>query len=146
MKKLSSKELLSLLEADQDKENQTENIQDLEKESPATKDVVEDEPENSESFGIDDVKAMRDNYVDILNKQFSKVKVQNSKGQTIATTLSFAPGEDSRIKIEGNKGQFSIVISKGTSGQTLGSKVLDIAKALNNNSDNITPGNNNARW
>lgn len=138
MKKLSNKELLSLLEADQDKE--------LEKESPATKDVVADEPENGESFGIDDVKAMRDNYVDILNKQFNNFKVKNSKGQTIATTLSFAPGEDSRIKIEGNKGQFSIVVSKGTSGQTLGSKVLDIAKALNNNSDNITPGNNNARW
>ena len=138
MKKLSSKELLSLLEADQDKE--------LEKESPATEDVVADEPENGESFGIDDVKAMRDNYVDTLNKQFNNFRVKNSKGQTIATTLSFAPGKDSRIKIEGNKGQFSIVISKGTSGQTLGSKVLDIAKALNNNSDNITPGNNNARW
>lgn len=138
MKKLSSKELLSLLEADQDKE--------LEKESPATKDVVDNEPENSESIGIDDVKAMRDKYVDTLNKQFSNFKVKNSKGQTISTTLSFSPGEDSRIKIEGNKGQFSIIISKGTSGQTLGSKVLDIAKALNNNNDNITPGNNNARW
>ena len=97
----------------------------------------------------DDVKNIRYNFIDNLNSAYSTFN-KKVNGKTIKTKLQFSPGSDDRIKVDGNKGQFSIIISKGTEGETVGSKVKNILNGVVGATDKLPSaslgGSSSAQW
>lgn len=95
---------------------------------PAEQDS-EDSKENS--FTNEDVEKVQTAFLNELIVNFSKMKTKTKDGKTIASEISFTPGDPSRIKVDGNKGRFSIIISRMGSKETFGSKLGNVLQNIN---------------
>lgn len=154
---LDNKEFLKLLlEADGDEEttegekangssegNTEEEIQAENEEKPdenITVKPAEQPSEDSEknSYTNEDVEKVQTAFLNELTVNFSKMKTKTKDGKTIASEISFTPGDPSRIKVDGNKGRFSIIISRMGSKETFGSKLGNVLQTINTKSRSYT--------
>ena len=102
---------------------------------PAEQDS-EDSKENS--FTDEDVEKVQTAFLNELIVNFSKMKTKTKDGKTIASEISFTPGDPSRIKVDGNKGRFSIIISRMGSKETFGSKLGNALQNINTKGKSYT--------
>ena len=102
---------------------------------PAEQDS-EDSKENS--FTNEDVEKVQTAFLNELIVNFSKMKTKTKDGKTIASEISFTPGDPSRIKVDGNKGRFSIIISRMGSKETFGSKLGNALQNINTKGKSYT--------
>lgn len=141
---LDNKEFLKLLLEAEGKANDStetenpseENSQDENEEKPDENVKVKPAEQPSEdskknSFTNEDVEKVQTAFLNELIVNFSKMKTKTKDGKTIASEISFTPGDPSRIKVDGNKGRFSIIISRMGSKETFGSKLGNVLQNIN---------------
>lgn len=149
---LDNKEFLKLLlEAEGDEETVEEGKANdpTETESPTEEEVQaenEEKPDENvkvkpaeqpsedskkNSYTNEDVEKVQTAFLNELIVNFSKMKTKTKDGKTIASEISFTPGDPSRIKVDGNKGRFSIIISRMGSKETFGSKLGNTLQTIN---------------
>lgn len=80
----------------------------------------ENESNVSEVIPVEDIQNI---YLNYLNKNFDKIKTKNIDGKTITTDISYIPGDSKYNKVENGTVQFSIIINRGQSGESAGSKI-----------------------
>lgn len=94
----------------------------------------EGESNKSKAVPVEDIQNI---YLDYLNKNFNKIKTKNIEGKTITTDISYIPGDPKYNKVENGNVQFSIIINRGQSGESAGSKIKRGLKSAFNTSSSF---------
>lgn len=123
-------------------------IQEAEDEEEGTSGTVLEEPssENTQPDAKSEVglteeslKEIRQSLVDYLNQNANQITT-NVDGKKIATEVIYDEGKDENVQVKNaNQGFFSIIITKGKSAQTTGSKIGNAVKGVINTLAGIQP-------
>ena len=123
-------------------------IQEAEDEEEGTSGTVLEEPssENTQpdaksEVGLteENLKEIRQSLVDYLNQNANQITT-NVDGKKIATEVIYDVGKDENVQVKNaNQGFFSIIITKGKSAQTTGSKIGNAVKGVINTLAGIQP-------
>ena len=120
------------VEAEATEEDAQANNEEKPDENVTVKPAEQDSEDSKEnSFTNEDVEKVQTAFLNELIVNFSKMKTKTKDGKTIASEISFTPGDPSRIKVDGNKGRFSIIISRMGSKETFGSKLGNALQNIN---------------
>lgn len=88
---------------------------------------------------VDKLKEIRTSLVNYLNQNANKITV-NVDGKKIATEVIYDEGKDENVQVKNaNQGFFSIIITKGKSAQTTGSKIGNAVKGAINTLAGVQP-------
>ena len=123
-------------------------IQEAENEKEGTSGTVLEEPssENTQpdaksEVGLteENLKEIRQSLVDYLNQNANQI-ITNVDGKKIATEVIYDVGKDENVQVKNaNQGFFSIIITKGKSAQTTGSKIGNAIKGAINTLAGVQP-------
>lgn len=123
-------------------------IQEAEDEEEGTSGTVLEEPssENTQpdaksEVGLteENLKEIRQSLVDYLNQNANQI-ITNTDGKKIATEVIYDEGKDENVQVKNaNQGFFSIIITKGKSAQTTGSKIGNAVKGVINTLAGVQP-------
>lgn len=123
-------------------------IQEAEDEEEGTSGTVLEEPssENTQpdaksEVGLteENLKEIRQSLVDYLNQNANQI-ITNVDGKKIATEVIYDEGKDENVQVKNaNQGFFSIIITKGKSAQTTGSKIGNAVKGVINTLAGVQP-------
>ena len=99
------------------------------------------QPDAKSEVGLteENLKEIRQSLVDYLNQNANQI-ITNVDGKKIATEVIYDEGKDENIQVKNaNQGFFSIVITKGKSAQTTGSKIGNAVKGVINTLAGVQP-------
>ena len=123
-------------------------IREAEDEEEGTSGTVLEEPssENTQpdaksEVGLteENLKEIRQSLVDYLNQNANQI-ITNVDGKKIATEVIYDIGKDENVQVKNaNQGFFSIIIIKGKSAQTTGSKIGNAIKGAINTLAGVQP-------
>ena len=99
------------------------------------------QPDAKSEVGLteENLKEIRQSLVDYLNQNANQI-ITNVDGKKIATEVIYDEGKDENVQVKNaNQGFFSIIITKGKSAQTTGSKIGNAIKGAINTLAGVQP-------
>lgn len=99
------------------------------------------QPDAKSEVGLteENLKEIRQSLVDYLNQNANQI-ITNVDGKKIATEVIYDVGKDENVQVKNaNQGFFSIIITKGKSAQTTGSKIGNAVKGVINTLAGVQP-------